>query len=325
MAQLPKNTQANASAMAHATKPADDQWLDDVDAVDQESVEQQGTQYPWIQWIHGDARLAKLGGVPHTGGWFMTAEHGFGAEELPGWEAGELAHKEGTTEGFFRRDLTVAVIRSRRCWRVTKAGRTTLYDWREYDAARAAAADGGGNVSGRLQVLVAVQGLEALGPLVLTMRGSVSKAFAPSRSGDDSVMNTFQRCVIAPANTLNRKRGKKALWPNRAFWLTVGPDRDAKGAPIYTSVGEGSEKSTVTLPVALGLSDKLDAQALGQRYVGGELLAQFSEWWDEADPWAHAWDADALRGAREAAEKAEEASEEEADDPAYVKEESLPF
>lgn len=334
MATMPKtkNT-ANASAMAHATaktqsstKPVDDQWLDDIDTIDQESVETLGTQYPWIQWVHGDSRLAKLGGVPHTGGWFMTAEHGFTAEELPDWEPGELTHQEGeTTEGFFARDLTIAVIRYRRAWRVTKGGRADLYDWREYDRAVAEAAASGGHVSGRTQILVGVRGLEELGPLVLTMRGSVSKAFMPSRSGDESVLNAFQRCVIAPANTLNRKRGKKAMWPFRAFWLAVGPDRDAKGAPIYTSVGQGSEKSTVTLPVALGLDEKLDPQALGQRYVGSELLAQFSEWWDEADTWAHAWDADALQGLREAAESAVEEEDLEADDPAYVEEQSIPF
>lgn len=326
MATMPKTkSMANASAMAHATKPADDRWLDDIDTVDQESVETPGTQYPWIQWVHGDSRLAKLGGVPHTGGFFMTAEHGFTADELLGWEPGELTHQEGeTTEGFFIRDLTVAVIRYRRAWRVTRGGRGDLYDWREYDQALQDAAASGGHVSGRTQVLVGVQGLEALGPLVLTMRGSVSRAFMPSRGGDDTVLNTFQRCVIAPANTLNRKRGKKLLWPYRAFWLTVGPDRDAQGAPVYTTVGEGSEKSTVTLPVALGLTEKLDPAGLGQRYVGSELLAQFSEWWDEADTWAHAWDADVLRGVREAAEGGPEAGD-EADDPAYVEEQEIPF
>lgn len=339
MANLPKQNrlaaahgaaaQAALEAKANGAPTPEEAWLDAVDDVDQGTVEQDSQQYPFAQWVHGDKKLAKVGGVPYTGGWFMNAAQGISLEELPGWEAGELIHEQGdSTEGYFVRDLTVAIVRTRRCWRVRDGDRTSLFAWDEYDRAVGSIPTGGG-LSGRLQVLVGLQGLEGLGPIVLTMGGSVSRAFAPSRQGD-SVINTFRRAVLTPANAANRKRGKKALWPYRAFWLSVGPDRDDKGDPIYATVGDKGAQATVTLPVALELHDKMSLQEIGQRFVGRELLELYSAWHEDAEAWATAWDADALSGARRAQASQEEATEAEAetttdDDPAYVAEEGLPF
>jgi len=325
MANLPKNRKADASAMAHTTKPAEEEWLDAVDGVDQSTVDLEGPQYPFIQWVHGDHRLKKAGGVPYTGGWFMNAEQGITLDELPGWEAGELMHEQGgSTEGFFVRDLTVALIRSRRCWRVRSGNKITLYAWNEYNRA-AASVPAGGGLSGRLQVLVALRDLEDLGPFVLTMGGSVSRAFSPSRQGD-SVMNDFIRSVITPANAANRKRGKKALWPYRAFWLTVGPQRDDDEQPIYTTVGDKGAQATVTLPCALGLHDKMTLNELGELFVGKERLDLFSTWYEEAEQWAHTWDSEQLDGQRViGGDDAQSDEEDTDDDPAYVKEEDIPF
>ena len=318
----------DGSAMLAATPAADLGWLDEVDNVDQSTVDTEGPQYPFAQWVHGDKRLKAIGGVPYTGGWFMNDSQGITAEDLTDWTAGELNHEQGeATPGFFARDLTVAVIRSRRCWRVRDGDQTRLFAWEEYERAQQAAA-GKSGLSGRLQVLTAIQGLEHLGSIVLTMGGSVSRAFAPGKSGD-SVMNVFARTIITPANTLVRKRAPKGVkpkaWPYRAFWLTVGPGRDAQGAPIYTTVGEGSATSTVSLPVALGLADKLSDAELGTRFVGRDNLDQFSAWYAEAEEWAHLWDAEALSGQRTA--QAELAAEVEtaSDNPAYVAEEAIPF
>lgn len=326
MANLPKQAKLDQRSGAAAMLAAvDTDWLNAAQDVDQSTVDIEGPQYPFIQWVHGKKALKPAGGVIYTGGWFMNAAQGIEADDLPGWAPGELEHQQGeATEGFFIRDLTVAVIRSRRCWRVRDGDQTRLYAWNEYDRAVKAIPAGGG-LSGRLQVLVAIQGLEGLGPLVLTMGGSVSRAFAPGKSGD-SVMNVFFRSVITPANTLNRKRGVKAAFPYRAFWLTVGPDRDPNGNPVYATVGEGSAQSVVSLPIAVGLSDKLDAQALGALFVGRDNLELFSSWYVDADEWANAWKVEALSGQRQAeAEAQDEAETQQADDPAYVKEENIPF
>jgi hypothetical protein len=341
MANLPKQSKLEQRSAAAAMLAAQDvaveeDWLDAAQDVDQSTVDLEGPQYPYIQWVHGKKALKPAGGVIYTGGWFLNDAQGIEADDLPDWTPGELEHQQGdATAGFFIRDLTVAVIRSRRCWRVRDGDQTRLYAWDEYERAVKAIPAGGG-LSGRLQVLVAVRGLEELGPLVLTMGGSVSRAFAPGKSGN-SVMNVFLRSVITPANTLNRKRGVKNAFPYRAFWVAVGPDREPDGTPKFTTVGEGSAQSTVTLPIAvnlrdrrdaedLGLGGKLTAQELGQLFVGRDNLALFSTWYIEAEEWANAWTAEALSGQRQAQDEAEEeAAEAEADNPAYVEEEQIPF
>ena len=313
-----------AAILATQNVAVEEDWLDAAQDVDQSTVDLEGPQYPFIQWVHGKKALKPAGGVIYTGGWFMNAAQGIEADDLAEWTPGELEHQQGdATDGFFTRDLTVAVIRNRRCWRLRDGDQTRLYAWNEYERAAQAIPTGGG-LSGRLQVLVAVRGLEGLGPLVLTMGGSVSRAFAPGKSGN-SVMNVFLRSVITPANTLNRKRGVKAAFPYRAFWLTVGPGREPDGTPVFTTVGQGNATSAVTLPVALGIGDKLDPQALGQLFVGRDNLALFTTWYLEAEAWANAWAADALSGQREAQDEAAAETEAQADNPAYVKEEEIPF
>lgn len=253
-------------------------WLDAVDDVDQDTVETQGATYPWIQWVNGKPELKQVGGAPYTGGWFASADH---FDEMPeGWTRDELIHRQGNpTEGFFAQTIRVAPIRSRRAWLVTnESGNTDYYPWNQYDNAKAV-----GKASGKLQVLVALDGaLDA--PLILTMRGMVGKAFTQDVLGD------FQRFVLKPVNALVRKGGKKLKFPWRAFWLTVGCDGLAKGEPVYTTVGRGNDTSKITLPVANHPGEGASAAELRKLFVGQDNLRLFSEWYTDADEWAHAWD-----------------------------------
>lgn len=261
-------------------------WVDAVEEIDQDTVDTQGPEYPYIQWVNGKRELKSAGGVVYTGGWFMPASQ-VEAGTLPGWDAGELVHRSGgSTDGFFRRDLTVAIIRNRHCWVVNVGDDYQLFPWQQYDEAKRA-----GKPTGKLQSLVLVKDLEGLGAIILTMKGSISRAFAPSRRGD-SVMNVFHRCVIAEANKLViRKNGKApGKFPYRAFWLTVGPERVADGTPTYTTVGSGASSSPVTLPTALDLAEHMDKAALGALFVGRETLEWVNELYRDAEAWATAWD-----------------------------------
>ena len=261
-------------------------WVDAVEDIDQDTVDTQGPEYPYIQWVNGKRELRPAGGIPYTGGWFMPASQ-VEAGMLPGWNAGELVHRGGgSTDGFFRRDLTVAIIRNRRCWVINVGDDYQLFPWQKYDGAKRM-----GKPTGKLQSLVLVKDLEGLGAVILTMKGSTSRAFAPSRRGD-SVMNAFHRCVITEANKLViRKNGKvPGKFPYRAFWLTVGPERNADETPAYTTVGSGTSSSPVTLPTALGLTDRMDKAALGTLFVGRETLEWVNELYRDAEAWATAWD-----------------------------------
>jgi len=123
------------------------------------------------------------------------------------------------------------------------------------------------------------------------MSGSVAKQFDRSRRGQ-SVLNDLARFVQMPAKKL--AKGKR--WPTRAFWLTVGSELDAKAQPVFTKVGKGDATSMLTLPVALGLQEKMTNQEIAALFVGKEMFARVNELWQEAEEWAVAWDADNLDG-----------------------------
>jgi len=261
-------------------------FLDAAGDIDQSTLDVQGAQYPYIQWVNGQSALKPVGGVIYTGGWFMPGDQVDG--EPDGWEAGELAHGNNTaTAGFFARDIAVAVVRSRRAWFVSLGGNYQQFPWAKFDRAKAL-----GSPRGKLQVLTLVKGLEAFGAIVLTMKGSTSRAFSSSRRGR-SVLDSFDAGVVKEADKLvpRRKDGTRPRFARRAFWLTVGPDRDSAGVPVYETVGRGTDTSFVTLPVALGIPVEPTKEALGALFVGYNTLPRVEELYTEGEAWAAAWDA----------------------------------
>ena len=279
MAQL-KNApgmfpQANAQA-------EEDEFFGVGAGVDQSTVEQGGISYPYIQWVHGKSDLKPLGmgSVRYTGGWFAPAEQFVEAPE--GWEKGVLSHPGGDeTEGYFKRDLAVAMIRMRRCWIVEVNKQTQAFPHNQYDEAAAL-----GRAVGKTQVLCLVKGLEDLGPFVLTMRGTVSSEFANTKSG---AIGLFKRLIVDHANAMNKKRGLTTKWAYRGFWLTVGPQRNEKGEPIYTKVGQGTANAIVTLPCALGLPEKPSDEAVRAAFVGRARWEEMEPIYAEGEGWKSAW------------------------------------
>lgn len=260
------------------------EWLNDIETIDQETVEQVGAKYPYIQWVHGNAQFKQLKNLAWTGGWFFPAGQVDDAALMAaGWQPFTLSHKGGgETEGYAMRDVTVAMLHTRHAWVVQDGDRAQFYPWNQYDTAKAA-----GKPRGKTQVLCVLKGLEDLGPVVLTMRGAVGQAFSDSRTG---VVAEFNRKAIQPANIIAAKAKIKAKWAFRAFWLTVGPKRNGDGSPAFDTVGTGAESSPVTLPVALGLAEKATENDVRAAYVGRELLEQLNTLRDETADWAAAWD-----------------------------------
>lgn len=267
-----------------ATKVMERDWMEEgIETIDQDTVEQLGPRYPFVQWVHGSSKMKKAGGLDYHGGWFMQeGQVDEGALRPANWEPFTLSHKGGgETAGFASRDLTVSILHMRHCWMVQDGDRAVFYPWDKYDEAKRA-----GSPRGKTQVLVVIQGLEDLGAIVLTMRGSVGQAFSDSRAG---VLGEFNRRLIKPANMMAQKRGIKAKWAFRAFWLTVGPKRDGV-VPVFDTVGQGSESSEVTLPTAFGLPEKATESDIRAAYVGRELLEQLNAIQIETLDWKTAWD-----------------------------------
>lgn len=258
-------------------------------AIDQNTLDTRQQTYPFAQWVNGQPANKQAGGVPYTGGWFVNGEQVSG-DTFDGWAKGTLFHASGgESEGFFARDLSIAIVHVRHCWTVTVGTRTRVFPWSQYDQAQAL-----GAVTGKTQALGLVRGLEDFGPMFITVKGSAGKAL----TGKGGILEQFDSRIISAANSFSAKRGNRNRWARRAFWLTIGPQRDDKGAPIYTTVGQAQSSSRVTLPIAIGIPEKASEEEVAKLYVGAALLATLNQLYVETTEWAHAWDADALaRGA----------------------------
>lgn len=264
-----------------------------VEGIDQSSVENTGVTYPTIQWHYGDIKMKKAGGMDYQGGWFLKADSI--DEELlaaAGWVKTSWTHDSGMEdEGFYRREIAVSVIAMRKRWEVSVNGMRQAFSWNDYDKAK-----GVGRPSSRTHVLVLVKGLEAVGPVVLTLKGSASMAFEGTRTASGAITQ-FTSTVLMAANKASEAAAKKngsstaKRWPYRAFWLPVGAARTANGEPAFTEVGRDKDTTKVVLPAALGLPAKADGVNLGAFYVGGDLLNTVNELWTQAETnWTHAWD-----------------------------------
>lgn len=275
-----------------------------VDGIDQSSVEVFDTFYPTIQWVNGAPKNRKQTGMNAWGGFFISEAQVQNEEAMlaGGWTKEELIHESGgETQGFYRRELTIIPITLRERWQV-RLGETAVlvgFDRRvktsKWDAYRIA--EKHGNPSGRLQVLCLLVGMESEGPFVLTLGGSVARAFMDERGGD-SVLGNFFKSILTAANSKSdaaakaagRKPGKR--WPARAFHMHVGAARDAAGAPVYTEVGKKGASSFVVFPQALNLPAKGETINLNDWFVGRDMLATVNELYEEAERgWARAWDA----------------------------------
>lgn len=265
-----------------------------VQGIDPNSVENTGPTYPMIQWHYGNLKLKKAGGMEYLGGWFIKTDQ-IDAELLTtaGWTPSTWNHDNGAEDdGFWRRELAVAVIALRQRWEVTNGEERQYFAWKNYDGAKAA-----GKASGRTHALVLVRGLEDVGAMILTLKGMAALSFTGSpKSG--GALTTFSQTVITAANKASEAAAKKNgarganRWPWRAFWLPVGADRETNGEPKFSEVGRGNATTRVVLPVALGLPAKPEQVQLNRFYVGNTLLTVVNELYDEAEAnWTHAWDA----------------------------------
>ncbi len=285
----------------------ENKWLDQLGTseVREDTIDQEGLSFPYAQWVNGDQALRRLGieDVTYTGGWFIPADR-LPLDTLPGWTHGVLAHRDGSeTEGWFAKSLCFAMMHYRRCWQVAIGGQTVNYPWKQYDQAEAAGAAAVPTSSprARLQLLGFIRGLEAVGPMVLTMKGTTGMAF----TANEGILAQHRLWVLKAAAALSSKNNKRRItaYPRFYFWMPVASEADAKGQPVFTKAGSGELSRLVTRPVLVGVTKGMTAQELGQLYVGQELITTIEgsrdpvtgQWnrdgaFDETADWARAWD-----------------------------------
>ena len=250
----------------------------DVGMIDQDTVEAEGSQYPTISFHNGSLTQKKAGGISYEGGWFIDEESTPADMTTFGWVKDSFVTRNGEeVVGYWASQITVSVIQERKRWISNKQP----YAWNDYDNAKKA-----GNPRGHQQYLVLLKGAENLGLFMIGLKGHAAMSFKGNgpykQTGGLSWLN---RTVIAAANA----KTKPQKWAYRAFWLTVGVQKDAKGQPAFIEVGT-NDKSQILLPVPFGLPEKAADVDLGQFYVGKELLATINGYLDEATMWKAVWD-----------------------------------
>lgn len=279
------STLLNQDGANPAPSIADDDFLSaDVTIEDR----QYGAQFPIVQWVNGTPDKKKEGGIAYTGGFFISTEQGV---VPPGFTPYTLVTKEGEEiEGFATRDLSLSVLRLRKSWVVAPdKGLAQRFAQAEYDSACEM-----GKPRGQLHVLVMMKGLDE--PLCLTFRGFAAKGMA-GQGKDRGVIPSFGQMVPTVATRLARKQNRKTNYPLCAFYLTVGGQRDDKGVPVHTEVGE-KEKSKISMPVWVNEPKAVDEAFVRKAFVGNILLTAHQAAYTESESWYEAWSEEQLAARR---------------------------
>lgn len=255
-----------------------DEFLQGVDDVDQDAIEERGNKYPLIQWIKGDQKQKKTGGFAWHGGWFI-ADKNADMTGVEGWVKESWIRDNGDeVEGFYAPVLELAVINHREWWEVIEEnGSKTRFGWNNYKGASEV-----GNPRGRNQYLVVVKGAEDRGIFQVSLLGTIGMAF-DNRTG---ALSKLSKTVIAKANDFLRSKKDARKMPFYSFWLKVGYAKDEKGQPIFTTVGKGQKTSVVCLPQAWDFPTGDEKVDFLSYYVGKEQNAKNGDYFKESVEWA---------------------------------------
>lgn len=271
--------------------------INDVSGIDQGTVEQNGPAFPVIQWHYGDPKAKKAGGMDYLGG-FVCKDGALDSALLAaaGWTKTEWLHDSGEAEDvWWRREIAVSVIHIRKRWEVRDASdQLVTFPFNGKGMYEAASKVSANRPAGRTHVLCLVKGLEAAGPVVLTLKGSAAQYFEGSRSVNGALPQ-FANVIIRMANDAAHAAGKTQKWAYRGFWLPVGASRTADGEPSFIEVGKDKNTKRVVIPQALGIPAKPltdPAQRLDiikRFYVGKDNLSTVNDLYAEHLGWAQEW------------------------------------
>ena len=205
------------SSKAKTTAVIDDLNLTDLYEgaanTDQSDVERPVQVFPIVQWVNGSSAQKRTGGVPYTGGWFISETSAGGLDSLPGWTKDVLITRSGQeVPGFFKQNIEVAYLHKRRHWRVQISNeRSAYFPFNQWDQA-VQASPAGKKPSSALQMLVWVKDLDVLNPVVLTLKGYVSAEITGKRN-QEGVLDAFSTRVAGTINNALHANGVKENLP----------------------------------------------------------------------------------------------------------------
>lgn len=278
-----------------ATPPAplDDTLMDDIFALSDDDIvvegEDLGNSYPIIAFLNGAPKGAK-GTVDHTGGFFINVD------DVPSTEALEAIGFKPFTKttstgdeikGYSADQIEVYPVAKRRAWSVLPEGskRSEIFAYNRYDDASVV---GSARQVGHLLVLL--KGAEDLGLFMVTFKGMV----AAEVFGQDGIYRDFTKKVVIRARTLAALKGRRQKFPASFFSLTLGVDKDEKGKPKFTEVGEKT-KNMITKPVWVDRpGETLDSGGLNALFAGRDKIARLQGFMIESEEWVASYSAENL-------------------------------
>lgn len=270
-----------------------------VNEVNQESIEDSGLRFPSIIFFGGDmTKRPKKNqadpGVSWRGGFFISKES-LAGEDLAqcGWaEDSFISQSTGKeVEGWYKPQITLMHIARRRRWRCGDKKNSLFFAWPDWKKAQ----ETGQHMSGQMQCIVIVQGLEHLGPFCLSLSGHAQMAYCGEADYvQTGALSSHRRTVIQRANEITKEATAKGTaarkWDHYAFWLTIAAATDASGEPKFTEVGKAA-KSSIVLPVPVGLPLTAAEVKLENYYVGPAMLSEAASILNmlQAEGWKEAW------------------------------------
>lgn len=105
---------------------------------------------------------------------------------------------------------------------------------------------------------------------------------------ESGVLSSAQATVLKAANAATTGGAK---WDYYAFWLTAAAATDAKGSPVFSTVGRGNNTHKMVLPVPANLPDEPTSDDLNSLYVGKDQLSVAVQLLEDlkSDGWLDAW------------------------------------
>lgn len=272
------------------------------------SASNEGSKYPTVMWMTGgpDGEKSGLDSMDYVGGFFIPTTwrkgdrlyqripDGANASEFievdfsgMGWKRDYFISNSDNKKvtGWWRKTMECSFICARDQWVVvTKVdGKDKYVGFANYNDAAAHGAP-----RGQMQVLTLVKGMEAFGPVVLSLKGYTMKAFkGQSDFQRTGVLSQLYEKVTHPIGKLHAADPNKPVNVNyRAVWAHVGPLLKPDGTPDFIKAGK--EKFTlIAVPTYIGgtVTTKED---IGKFYVGA-AIQQVTELFDSNKEWAEAW------------------------------------
>lgn len=231
-------------------------------------------QYAMMQWVHGDQKMKKVGGVPYTGGFFIGCDRCPDDFVIPpGFKPDEITFENGkAVVGYLGLSVEIALIRTRRRW-VLKNGMTQYLPWNQYTE----------GAKSQVQVLVGVKGCNV--PLAMSFNGK-------SKGESLKALYAAADALLSKANEGKEKGEMK--YPRLTFYIpaiSAASLDPAKGFQQVTGAhGQSSPVTPLVIHPAIGDLSKITVEMLDKRYVGDEQMDRYQKWCEEAETWAHAWD-----------------------------------